>query len=230
MTVNVISNAAAKKMQSFVSSVNTDNYEKFVERERETKNKILHFTEKKSTPTVIKALSKKFKDKLNFGEIRASETELVQKFGVTQFPTILALKEPEEFIGERYEGELKVDQLTKFISSYAYQSPKKIAKVEFEELSEKKFKNGSLCNVKKSNLCVIIFTPSDPAASKQLLDTLKPVIETYQQDPVQFTFMQGDVGVANSTKLFNGSQAVIYKPKKAKFLSATTSSANALSE
>jgi hypothetical protein len=52
-----------------VSSVNRENFDAFVEREP-TKYKILHFTEKKSTPTVIKALSKKFKDKLTFGEIR----------------------------------------------------------------------------------------------------------------------------------------------------------------
>ena len=76
MTMDKIANAAVKDMQSFVSSVNTDNFESFIERDPQ-KHKILHFTEKKSTPTVIKAISKKYRDKLNFGEIRSTETELI---------------------------------------------------------------------------------------------------------------------------------------------------------
>ena len=47
--------------------------------QRGDKHKILYFTEKKSTPPVMKALSKKFLDKLSFGEVRASD-ELTQKF------------------------------------------------------------------------------------------------------------------------------------------------------
>ena len=42
--------------------------------------------------------------------------------------------------------------------------------------------------------------------------------------------MTGDEGAINSTKLFNGSEAVIYKPKKSTFTTVTTSSADALSE
>ena len=103
-----IATAAVKDMQSFVSSVNTDNFNSFIEREPQ-KYKIIHFTEKKSTPTVIKALSKKFRDKLNFGEVRSDEVELIKQFGITKYPTILAVTDPENFSGERYEGEFKVD-------------------------------------------------------------------------------------------------------------------------
>jgi thioredoxin-like negative regulator of GroEL len=130
LTVEKIANAAVKDMQSFVSSVNTENFNAFVEREP-TKYKILHFTEKKSTPTVIKALSKKFRDKLTFGEIRQEEADLIRNFNIKKFPTILALTDAEGFAGEVYDGEMKVDQLTKFISSHAYSTVKKVAKIEF---------------------------------------------------------------------------------------------------
>jgi DnaJ family protein C protein 16 len=76
MKVDKIANAAVKDMQSFVSSVNNENFDAFIEREP-TKYKILHFTEKKTTPTVIKAMSKKYRDKLAFGEIRQDESELI---------------------------------------------------------------------------------------------------------------------------------------------------------
>jgi hypothetical protein len=39
---------------------------------------------------------------------------------VTKFPTILALTDPEGSSGDVFEGEMKVDQLTKFIATYAY--------------------------------------------------------------------------------------------------------------
>jgi len=91
MKAEAIINAAAKKMQNFVSSVNEANYDSFVERDSMKKHKILLFTDKKSTPTVFKSLSKKHIDRLNFGEIKASEEELVKKFGIESFPTIMAL-------------------------------------------------------------------------------------------------------------------------------------------
>lgn len=109
MKAGNIINAAAKKMQNFVSSVNNDNYESWSERERETKHKIILFTDKKATPTVFKALSKKHLDRLNFGEIKQSEEQLIKKFGIETFPTIIALTEPEEFRGDKYEGEMSPD-------------------------------------------------------------------------------------------------------------------------
>ena len=109
MKAEPLINAAAKKMQNFVSSVNKENYDSFAERDRMTKHKIILFTDKKATPTIFKALSKKHIDRLNFGEIKQGEEELLKLFGVTTFPTILALTEPEDYKGEQYEGEMTVD-------------------------------------------------------------------------------------------------------------------------
>lgn len=109
MVAEKIMNAAAKKMQSFVSVVSSTNYDAFIERDRTTKNKVLLFTDKKSTPTVFKALSKKYLERLTLGEVKSSESELIEKFKITQFPTILALTDPENYVGEKYEGDMKVD-------------------------------------------------------------------------------------------------------------------------
>ena len=67
-----IMNAASKKMKNFVQVVTDDNYDTFVQRERLTKNKVLLFTDKKSTPTLFKALSKKYLERLNLGEVKQS--------------------------------------------------------------------------------------------------------------------------------------------------------------
>jgi DnaJ family protein C protein 16 len=104
-----ISRAATRKMQSFVSIVSGSNYDSFVDRDRWTKNKVMLFNDKKVTPSVYKAHSKKFLGKLDFAETRHTEADLVAKFGIETFPTLLVLTDHESYVGEKYEGEMKPD-------------------------------------------------------------------------------------------------------------------------
>lgn len=76
---NAIANAAARKMQNFVQMVNADNYNSFID--RGDKTKVLYFTDKKQTSAVLKALSKKYLNKLSFGEVRAGD-ELITSFNI----------------------------------------------------------------------------------------------------------------------------------------------------
>jgi hypothetical protein len=160
MEIGKIMNAASKKMKNFVSLVSDDNYDKFVERDRLTKNKMLLFTDKKSTPTLYKALSKKYIERLNLGEVKQSSTDLISKFGIKEFPTIIALTNPENHEAEAYSGEMNVDQLSKFMSNFAYSTPKKPELTDFSELTEQKVKSNQLCGAKSANICVIIFVSS----------------------------------------------------------------------
>lgn len=114
-----ISNYATRKMQSFVSVVTTEIYNDFIQRDP-SKYKVLLFTERKSTAPVYKALSKQFKDKLLFGEVRKTETELINEFGITKFPTLLVVTDPIEHEKDVYEEELRMDRLTKFLNKYSY--------------------------------------------------------------------------------------------------------------
>ena len=71
-----ISTFATMKMQNFVNVVTNENYAQFIERDN-NKYKVLIFTERKTTAPLFKGLSKQYKDKLVFGEIRKSEAELI---------------------------------------------------------------------------------------------------------------------------------------------------------
>jgi hypothetical protein len=124
-----IANFATRKMQSFVSIVTTDNYDQFIQREP-TKYKVLLFTERKTTAPIFKALSRQYKDKLFLGEVRKSETSLIQKYGITSFPTLLVVTDPNEYKGEVYQDELKIDRLTKFLNSYTYKTAAYVRKTE----------------------------------------------------------------------------------------------------
>ena len=120
------------------------------------------------------------------GEVKNTEEVLVKKFGITAFPTIIALTDPENAGFDKYEGEMNIDQLTKFLGNYAYSTPKKVQLTDFVELTEKKTKGGanSLCGSKSTNICVIVL--SDDRA---VLDPLKPVIEQFANDPVSFVYI-----------------------------------------
>ena len=155
-----IAGSASKKMQSFVNVVTKGNYEEFVQ-QSPSKNKILLFTDKKYTMSLFKSLSKTYKDKLVFGEVRQmNEPELFQKFGITETPTILALTDPFAYSGEKYEStEMKIDQLKKFLSTYAYREVKVEKKIQMHHLTYQSNKSptSGICGKKTSNFCLIKF-------------------------------------------------------------------------
>ncbi len=91
---NKIATFASQKMQNFVAVVSANNYESWVGRDQ-SKHKVLLFTERKTTAPLFKALSKQYKEKLLFGEVRKSEADLVARFGVTKFPTMMVLTDPQ---------------------------------------------------------------------------------------------------------------------------------------
>lgn len=139
MTWKSISTFATSKMQNFVSSVNKDNYESFMERDP-SKFKVLFFTERKSTAPLFKALSKTYKDKLLFGEVRKSESELVSAYKIEHFPDLLVVTDPFEYKADYYNEAFEFDQLNKFLNKYAYTQAKYEKKVEVSHLTSRKLK------------------------------------------------------------------------------------------
>lgn len=90
--------------------LNEKSYEVFASQNQQQKMyKVLLFTSKTSTPPLLRALSKEYNDKLDFGEIKDSETELVSAFNVTVYPTLLVVTDTETFENVKYEGEYKKD-------------------------------------------------------------------------------------------------------------------------
>jgi len=53
----------------------------------------------------MKALSKKYLDKLSFGEVRSSD-DLSKQFNIEKYPTLVVVTADEQTF---YEGEMKVD-------------------------------------------------------------------------------------------------------------------------
>jgi hypothetical protein len=64
------------------------------------------------------------------------------------------------YSGESYDlKDIKIDQLKKFLNTFAYSQKKVEKKAELTQLTLKKSQNPNtgLCGLKTSNLCVILF-------------------------------------------------------------------------
>ena len=167
--------------------VTSDNYQSFMERDP-SKYHVLLFTERKTTAPIFKSLSKQFKDKLLFGEVRkTSEKELVDRFKVTQFPTLLVITDPQGYEGERYTGDLKIDRLNKFLNTYSYKTFVFEKKIDFLQLTDQKYRTEGICGKRSSNLCFIFFTTANTV--ELLRDQIKPLLELYKNDPVSIVWV-----------------------------------------
>lgn len=171
-----ISNFAVGKMQSFVRFVNSNNFQEYLETEPDAV-KILLFTEKKTTPAVLKALSKEFKGKVVFGEVRSSEVGLVSEFQVKSFPSFIGISEGNSV----YAGEFTRDKMEKWVRDFMY-SNLSAAKSTVKELNRGLWLTGK-CNAGDSSLCFIWFMEKDDKVSR---DVLKDVANLFSRDSIGF--------------------------------------------
>lgn len=179
----------SSKMQSFVRVINSNNYGDFIN-ENNHMHKVVLFTQRKTTPPLFKALSKHFKDKINFGEIRQSEKELAQRFGVTNYPTVLVISDGENYKGVIYDGALNRDPLEKFLNQYAYSSKKKEDVASIKELNNDNYNKYKHCNENdKKNICIVYYTESDSLTGEENL-MLENLAKKYLKDPIKIYYLK----------------------------------------
>jgi len=201
-----IADFAVSKMQSFVRYVNKNNFEEFYH-SYPSKLKVLLFTQKKATPPLLKALSKQFKDKVLFGEVRQSEAELVERFHVENFPTIMALKNENQ--GEAYKAEVKKDFLEKWVREMAYSTGSQ--KPTAREYTRHAFISGK-CNKSDPNYCLMWFV-EEP--TQEVKNTLQKLAEVFGKDPVDFYWVDKRK-YSSFAEEFEG-EVVIYRAKRKKY-------------
>lgn len=178
----------SSKMQSFVRVVNNQNYGDFIT-SNPSNHKVLLFTAKKVTPPLLKAISKRYQSKLFFGEVRQSETEIIQRFNVTKFPTLLVVADGETHAGVVYEGAMSRDAIEKFLNKYAYETKKQEVKsLGVKEMNDKLYKNE--CNPNDSkNICVLYFVHSESDISSEDTIRMNLLAESYKNDPFAFYYV-----------------------------------------
>jgi len=208
------------QMESFVRIVTESNYDSFVAEDFD-KTKAILFTTKKSTPPLLRALSKDFKGRVVFGEIRESNADLIKKFGITSFPTIMVLGDARNYAGVKYEGEFKKDQIAKFLREHSLPitTKKQRGSAVLRELRPTMIKSG-VCSHTDANLCLLALLNShNNEQNEKVKNVLSELAPKYADDPISF-FFAPSINVEYSTSFddINDFPAIlVLKSKKQRY-------------
>jgi len=115
-----IAGKLAKFMPDKVTKLTKENTDTFLS-SNPSEPKLLLFSNKKSIPTMWKALSVDtvFKRTVKFGFVSEDETDIVQRFKVKKFPTVIMQRGGKGETKETYKGELKFMALKDWVNPYA---------------------------------------------------------------------------------------------------------------
>ena len=218
---NALFNYAVNRMSYYVHEVTKDNLNDFYSKRKE-KYHVLLFTSKNKTPSMYKALSKYFINKLVFGEVKQEEKELIQMYKVTEFPTLMIVLDEEKNNINLYKGKTTYEDIQRFLNRYISKE-KEVENTKVKEMNDNMYNNLNMCSNKDGkNICLIYFTNLRKPIKRDR-DILEDVGIKYENDHVKVFF----VNMKKNPKIFeafedldeNSCQAVIIKGKRRKYLS-----------
>ena len=120
-TAKAIVEAVVERIPNHVKRVADTQLDQWLSENPEAPKAML-FSEKGTTSALIKALAVDFLGVVNFAQIRSKETNAVEKYGVTKFPTLVVLPGPGKD-PLLYADEMKKTPILAFISQVATPNP-----------------------------------------------------------------------------------------------------------
>jgi len=145
--------------------------------------KVLIFIEGRKSPKILRSLSLQFKDKLKFGEVNRKEKEIIKKYGVTKFPTIIVARDDENWV--TFYGQINKESLTKLFYQFSH---KKRNSSEIKQFTSDVYLKEKICNSEDGrNICVLFVNKNNILTdeTKSLLDKLA---SRYVNDPLKFIY------------------------------------------
>ena len=109
------------QMPNFVHFVTASNSSVFLEDEYP---KVLLFTEKETVAPLFKSLAVQFKGRVRFGQASSKDGDLAEKFGVKEFPKLVAVPGTDPSQSVFHNGKIKKEELLSFISSHSLKEKK----------------------------------------------------------------------------------------------------------
>lgn len=108
--------------------------------QNEGRPKAILFTEKGTSSSLIRALAIDFLGAIDVAQVRNKESASVEKFGVSEFPSLVVIPGGDE-AHKVYEGELKKQPITEFLSQFASPNPDASGKASSSSESKPKSKS-----------------------------------------------------------------------------------------
>jgi len=169
--------------------------------------KVILFTKRKSTPPVLKVLSKAYKDIVSFGEVRQSDEATFEHFGISEAPKIIGITGNGSIV--EYEGGNKRSDMEPWVKEFI--ETNKVASSGIRELTHLMHGSGS-CNKNDSTPCLLWFIKRGEDTS--ILDTVTP---DFLNDPIKFYWVDVEK-YADFAAQFGGNSIVILRGKRKKYL------------
>ncbi|KAF2096633.1 thioredoxin-domain-containing protein [Rhizodiscina lignyota] len=174
-----IVDAVVDKIPNHVKRVQDKDLDAWLEEGNSTAKAIL-FTEKGSVSALLKSLAIDFLGSIKFGQIRNSNEQAVETFGITKYPTLVLLPGGDKD-GILYDGEMKKEPMTSFLSQVASPNPDPApakAKSSKKDSSKSKSKSASSADTSEAAASASVESDSplespDPNIVDE--DTPKPV-------------------------------------------------------
>merc|ERR1719261_1068908 len=120
MEGKAIANKVARFMPDMSTKLTADNVDQYITTDP-TKPKVMLFSNKKTVPMIWKALSSEtvFKRTVKFGFATEEDADVVSKFKVKKFPTVLMQRGSKAEIKETYSGEMKFTALKDWVNRFS---------------------------------------------------------------------------------------------------------------
>lgn len=120
-SAKAIVDAVVDRIPNHVKRATDKDLDKWLGQNDERPKAIL-FTEKGTTSALIRALAIDFLGAIDVAQVRNKESASVEKFGVSEFPTLVVIP-GSGAEHQLYEGELKKQPITEFFSQFAAPNP-----------------------------------------------------------------------------------------------------------
>ncbi|CAK0892410.1 unnamed protein product [Prorocentrum cordatum] len=120
MEMKSLSAKVAKFMPDHTIKLTKENVDTFLTTDP-SKPKVVLFSNKKSVPLIWKALSSEtvFKRTVKFGFATEADTDIVSKFKVSKYPTVIMQRGQKSEVKETYKGELKFLALKDWVNLHS---------------------------------------------------------------------------------------------------------------
>merc|ERR1719373_390437 len=120
MESKAIAGKVARFIPDFSTKVTKENVDAFMTTDP-SKPKVVLFSNKKTPPTIWKALSSEtvFKRTVKFGFVTEEDTEIVQRFKVKKFPSVMMQRGSKAEIKETFSGEMKFGALKDWVNLHS---------------------------------------------------------------------------------------------------------------
>ena len=117
-------------VNDYSTNLNNDNLDEFLN--NVDHNKLILFTDKEQTPLLFRGLSGYYYDRVKFGIVKKDKKDIINRFRVMEFPTLLMYNVVEDGIAlfepviDLYNGEIKAHAIAKSLDYIALSKKKYI--------------------------------------------------------------------------------------------------------